>query len=249
MTKPTVAWDETSPPGSQSLALGDNRIREMKTQVREIVDVDHKFDSSGQDANMGKHKKVSLLEQADLGTGASGKPILGAQICDGEPELVYTDENDNDIQLTKGGEIFPGSSPTLAKWIEVLKLVYPVGSVYTNASDDTNPATLLGFGTWSAFGAGRVPVGYNSADADFNAGEKTGGAKTVDASHTHQFTAAWPSTSTPRSPEQLVVGRTGVNQISDAFNPSGNKTTLSGGSSTQSIVQSYITVYMWKRLS
>ena len=31
--------------------------------------------------------------------------------------------------------------------------VYPVGSIYINASDATNPATLLGFGTWAAFGA------------------------------------------------------------------------------------------------
>ena len=57
-------------------------------------------------------------------------------------------------------------------------LMYPVGSIYTNASDSTNPATLLGFGTWTAFGAGKVPVGFNSADSDFNTAEKTGGEKT-----------------------------------------------------------------------
>ena len=37
--------------------------------------------------------------------------------------------------------------------------LYPVGSIYTNASSATNPATLLGFGTWAAFAAGRVMVG------------------------------------------------------------------------------------------
>lgn len=61
----------------------------------------------------------------------------------------------------------------------VLKLIYPVGSVYINASDSTNPGTLLGFGTWSAFGAGRVMVGLDSGDPDFDAAEETGGAKTV----------------------------------------------------------------------
>lgn len=30
----------------------------------------------------------------------------------------------------------------------VMNLVYPVGSVYLNATDSTNPGTLLGFGTW-----------------------------------------------------------------------------------------------------
>lgn len=28
---------------------------------------------------------------------------------------------------------------------------YPVGTVYVNATDSTNPATLLGFGTWVTF--------------------------------------------------------------------------------------------------
>jgi hypothetical protein len=33
--------------------------------------------------------------------------------------------------------------------------LYPVGSIYINATSAINPATLLGFGTWTAFGAGR----------------------------------------------------------------------------------------------
>ena len=42
--------------------------------------------------------------------------------------------------------------------------LYPVGSIYINAGVTTNPATLLGFGTWTAFGAGRVMVGLNGSD-------------------------------------------------------------------------------------
>lgn len=61
---------------------------------------------------------------------------------------------------------------------EVLAASYPVGSIYINATDNTNPATLLGFGTWVAFGAGRVPVGYDASDTDFDTAEETGGAKT-----------------------------------------------------------------------
>jgi hypothetical protein len=57
---------------------------------------------------------------------------------------------------------------------------YPIGSLYLS-TNSTNPATTLGFGTWAAFGAGRVPVGFNGADADFNTDEGTGGAKTVAA--------------------------------------------------------------------
>lgn len=111
MTIPTVALDETSPAGSQAISLGDNRIREFKTQVREIMGVDHKYESSGQDADMGKHNQISLLEQADLGTGAVGKTLLGSQTVSGKGELVYTDEDDNDIQITSGGVLLAGTLP------------------------------------------------------------------------------------------------------------------------------------------
>jgi hypothetical protein len=72
---------------------------------------------------------------------------------------------------------------------------FPVGSVFL-AVVATNPATLLGYGTWVAFGAGRALVGVNGADADFDAAEKTGGAKDVTLTaaqsgvpaHTHPVT-------------------------------------------------------------
>jgi hypothetical protein len=49
---------------------------------------------------------------------------------------------------------------------------------------DINPATFLGYGTWVKTGAGRVLVGFDANDADFNAAEKTGGAKTVASTGT-----------------------------------------------------------------
>lgn len=40
--------------------------------------------------------------------------------------------------------------------------IYPVGSMYFNASNTTNPATLLGFGTWVSMGSGRMIMGSGS---------------------------------------------------------------------------------------
>lgn len=70
-----------------------------------------------------------------------------------------------------------------------LQALYPVGSVYINASDATNPATLFGFGTWTELGAGHVLVGQNSADAAFDTLGETGGSKdAVVVAHTHTAT-------------------------------------------------------------
>ena len=61
----------------------------------------------------------------------------------------------------------------------IMAAIYPVGSIYANASDGTNPATLFGFGTWESLGAGRVPVTINTGDAAFDEVGKTGGTKTA----------------------------------------------------------------------
>jgi hypothetical protein len=65
---------------------------------------------------------------------------------------------------------------------ETTAAAWPIGSIFM-AAVSTNPATLLGIGTWSAFGTGRMPIGYDAGDSDFNADEKTGGNK----AHTHDY--------------------------------------------------------------
>lgn len=73
---------------------------------------------------------------------------------------------------------------------------FKVGSIYINITG-TDPATELGYGTWTAFGAGRTLVGRDAGDTDFDTAEETGGAKTVaaagsnaaEAAHTHSVTS------------------------------------------------------------
>jgi len=54
---------------------------------------------------------------------------------------------------------------------------WPIGSIFF-AAVGTNPATLLGFGTWQAISSGRVLVGLDASQQEFDALGETGGAKT-----------------------------------------------------------------------
>lgn len=58
----------------------------------------------------------------------------------------------------------------------ICDLIYPVGSIYMSVNN-VNPSSLFG-GTWVAWGSGRVPIGVDTSDTDFNIVEKTGGSKT-----------------------------------------------------------------------
>jgi hypothetical protein len=150
-----------------------------------------------------------------------------------------------------------------------LRALYPVGSIYINAGVSTNPNTLLGFGTWTAFGAGRVMVGLNSSDSSFDALEETGGSKdAIVVAHTHTGTTGSSGTHTHdgilresetgqskitlnRSPGSETEYGTGDNTSSltdSAGSHTHTFTTGSTGSSgTNANLQPYITVAMWKR--
>lgn len=141
---------------------------------------------------------------------------------------------------------------------------YPVGSIYMNASVSTNPGTLLGFGTWTAFGAGRVLIGVDGSNALFDTvGETGGSADAVVVSHTHTA-----STSTAGNHRHQVGAKDStaneggdtssefVKDYSNVVNPytsyAGDHTHVvtvdsAGVSGTNANLQPYITVYMWKR--
>jgi len=140
----------------------------------------------------------------------------------------------------------------------VYAIIYPVGSIYTNASVSTNPATLLGFGTWTAFGAGRVLVGFDSSNVLFDTAEETGGsANATLPSHTHTATVTDPSHThtvvVTVAGGGSVFGGTSVGAASNSNTTASAVTGITvansteGASATNANYQPYITVYMWKR--
>jgi hypothetical protein len=143
---------------------------------------------------------------------------------------------------------------------------FPIGSVFI-AVVSTDPSTLLGYGTWAAFGAGKVLVGIDSGDAGFDTVEEIGGAKTVQSSaqsfsgtqstsivnHTHDTTVYVGTTdgtygtfdsssTTPGSAKTITTGNPKSGGVA-SYTPAGTNTP---GAAT-SVVQPYIVVYMWKR--
>jgi hypothetical protein len=65
-----------------------------------------------------------------------------------------------------------------------LQALYPIGSIYSSTVA-TNPNTLFGFGTWTAYAAGRVMIGNGGG---FSAGATGGSADAVVISHNHTGT-------------------------------------------------------------
>lgn len=124
-------------------------------------------------------------------------------------------------------------------------IIYPVGSIYMSATMSSASQVEAAFGgTWVAWGAGKVPVGVDTSDTDFDTAEETGGEKTHTLTiaempkHTHLQQCGGSLTTTNASPGECVVGKS--NNIDVA---------PTGGSGAHNNLQPYITCYMYKRIA
>ena len=216
-------------------------------------------------------KATNFTAKDGLPTGNAGKIVKGTEI-DTELTAVsnaIASKADINSPTFTGTPAAPTASAgtnttqlaTTAFVTAALQAVYPVGSIYINATSSTNPATLLGFGTWTAFGAGRVMVGLDASDALFDTAEETGGSKdAVVVSHTH--TATSTVTDPGHAHNFPLAPRLGGGSLSSNGDP--QFTTIStdsavtgitvattnsteGVSGTNANVQPFIVVKMWKR--
>jgi len=140
---------------------------------------------------------------------------------------------------------------------------WPIGSVFL-AVVATDPATLLGFGTWARIAEGQLLAGYKSGDADFGTVEGTGGTKTHTLtsdempSHTHVQDAhdhdisAYIRTASSGSVTTTILKQEDTTSTSQA--PGTTKTTTTtatnqntGGGEAHNNLPPYVVVYVWKR--
>lgn len=123
-----------------------------------------------------------------------------------------------------------GKNKPWTAWVSpALEQCYPIGSIY-QSTEPTNPATFMG-GVWERFGNGRVLVGADETDADFNAANKTGGNSTVSGIGI-----------SPKGyglvDSKSFEGRALIGQ----FNASSDEMPLNSSN-----LQPYITIYRWRR--
>ncbi len=216
-------------------------------------------------------KATNFTLKDGLSTGDAGKIIKGSEIDAEYTAIASAVTSKADLN----GPTFTGtpSAPTASTGTSSTQIAttafvqsalvgaYPVGSIYMNATVATNPATLLGFGTWAAFGAGKVPVGLNASDSDFDTVEETGGTKDAiipthnhtaasvvdDPGHNHTFTR-YSQLQGGTGGSTFWVNATTVNTSTATTNITVTTTTANAGeSATGKNLQPYIVVYMWKR--
>ena len=140
--------------------------------------------------------------EIDLSSGDLTVDVAGDIILDADGGDVFVKDagttygsltNSSGNLIIKSGTTtaatFSGANVTFAGTVSdangnLAQSAYPVGAVFI-AVVSTNPSSLLGFGTWSAFGTGRMLICIDSSDSDFNTVEETGGSKTHTIAQTN----------------------------------------------------------------
>ena len=132
----------------------------------------------------------------------------------------------------------------VADIISIMSAINPVGTI-REFNVSTNPGTLLGFGTWSAFGTGRVTVAIDAGQTEFDTNEETGGAKThiLDITempaHDHRFRRYNANSGNAGSIDTASGSTTKYLQY--------EQTDSKGSGAAHNNLQPYIVVYRWVR--
>ena len=144
---------------------------------------------------------------------------------------------------------------------------YPVGAIFTTVTvyaDSAAVVAAIGGTTWVAFAAGKMLIGLDSSDTDFDTAEETGGAKThtltaseiPDHNHVYKYVNGQGSGSGVNfagSSTALNYTYTATTDetVSTSTNHSLDTTGIAAGTyhggGAHSIMNPYIAVYMWKR--
>ena len=199
-------------------------------------------------------------------TFANGEQLTAGKLNQMLDAAVFSSAAvDNTKTTLSGGAITIAPNGITATEIaqSFLDTIYPIGSIYTNATDGTNPKTLLGFGTWQEFAQGEVPVGRKTSDPDFDVVGSGTNTNSTTGSKTHTLsTSEMPAHDHVANRNQfdsaniLLTRRSDGQSTTTALDTSVGEVNLSGNYGLPEVegsgaahnnLQPYIVVYMWKR--
>lgn len=181
----TSAIDPTKP--TTGTATTESVRQNFSTAKTEIEDLQAAIISETINRN------AAIAAEADARNTAINDAIAQEVIDRNAAIAVETTNRIADVNAEESARIAAVSAEAAARDAAIAAAkaaMWPVGSIYISTTA-TNPNTLLGFGTWSAFGAGRVLVSQDTGQAEFDTLGETGGAKTHTLStaempaHTH----------------------------------------------------------------
>ena len=184
------------------------------------------------------NSKADLNGDADEDFAADNVTIAGTLAVTGVPTVPTQSAGNNTTRVATTAFVTTAVAALDAAAINAI--VYPVGSIYTNMAVATNPATLLGMGTWVAYGAGRVLVG-KAASGTFDTLNEEQGTETTTLTiaqmpaHNHSYSLGTAQSNTAMA--------TRVNSDTLVSPTTGN----TGGGQAHTNLQPSVTVYMWKR--
>lgn len=193
---------------------------------------------------------LKIYDQTNAGWAAVTLPAFAAytektSIVDDDVLLI------NDSEASNAPKSAKVSTLSSAMTTDILGKIFPVGSFYTNKIDNTNPADLLGFGTWVAV-EGYVIAGYKSGDANFGTAGATVGVATVTLTKAQSGIPDATVNMTARTYHgNSAAGNSGWCG-DDAGD--GNKTvpvTISGqdASTAHTNIQPTLVAYVWERIA
>lgn len=237
----TSDWDESLPVDHTLISQGPAKIRNVRVDVGDrLATIISGFVSGETVVGI---LNLPFIAVSAPSTVADQIQVYG-KVVSTKTELHAKDEDGNEFQITSGGKLntLALKATAVADLVNLLPYIYPVGSVLTFGVS-TNPATLLGFGTWTAI-AGKVIVGLDSGDTDFDTVNETGGAKTVNLAHAHSGSSVGNASIQGGS---TASPSTGIN-IGDQDRQHTHALTIASDlSATQSVLQPYIVKYVWER--